>query len=121
MKDYLVLLYGPGIHPESMEASEKMEHYKLWGTYLQPFSDDEKYLSGSPTRPIQLITAKGKIEKRTVPKEQKLEGFMMIRAGGLDELYETVMENPILAVDGAYLEVHELDPQALISSKLPEV
>ncbi len=120
MKDYLVLLYGRGVHQENIEASEKMAHYQLWGAYLQPFNDDEKYLSGSPTRPIAQIRVEGVSKQERAQNGKKLEGFMVIRAADLEELYRKVKGNPILATEGAYLEIHELDPQLLISSKLPE-
>ncbi|PHN01516.1 hypothetical protein CRP01_36565 [Flavilitoribacter nigricans DSM 23189 = NBRC 102662] len=120
MQEYLVLMYGPGLDTREMETAEKMERYKTWGAYLAPFAADPDYRSGSPTRRVMRLSDPSNGTDRSDTKGMRLEGFMQLQARDLTHLRERLAGNPILAVEGAYLEIHELDPQGLISSKLPQ-
>lgn len=118
MKTFLILMFGRRINSGITCEEEKFEHYKIWGTYLSQFSDSPYFVSGSPLNREGYTISKSKTQQF---QSLTLQGYMILKAKDIHGLEAMLIDCPILETEGAVLQVHEMDSQALISSQINEI
>ena len=110
MKQFIVLVREPDGRTDEHTAQELKQHREKWNNWFAKYSKSGKFSGGSA------LSFSGKLikgENAEVINDihkvgtEIIGGYLLLKAGSLDEAVEIAREIPVFEFDG-YLEVREL-------------
>ncbi|MGH2566576.1 MAG: YciI family protein [Ginsengibacter sp.] len=110
MKEYLLLLRG-GIPMASKTEAENKAETKAWGGYMAALGQKGQLSGGLPLQSGgKTVSAKKTTnEAVTSAKEGIVGGYLIVKAGSLDEAVKIAKDCPHIANEGN-IEVREIAP-----------